>query len=153
MKIRVFTDGACSGNPGPGGWAFCILLDECHKIFSGGEKNTTNNRMELKAAVKAIKEAAKIKKCNLIEIISDSAYVVNAIQKNWIEQWQKNKWKTSNKEDVKNKDLWLELLEAFDECKKLNIDVEFNKVKGHSGNYLNELVDKVAKEEVEKIKK
>lgn len=152
MKIRVFTDGACSGNPGPGGWASCILLDEYNKTISGGEENTTNNRMELLAVVRAIQEASKVVNCSKIEIFSDSAYVVNAIQKKWLAQWQKNNWKTSDKNDVKNKDLWLELIEEMNVCEKWGIEIIFNKVKGHSGNYLNELVDEVARKEVNKIK-
>lgn len=152
MKIRAFTDGACSGNPGPGGWASCILLKDCQKMFSGGAKETTNNRMELTSVIKAIQAAYKEEECKEIEIFSDSAYVVNAINSNWLAKWKGNDWKNSEYKDIKNKDLWVELSEELELLSSFDINITIIKVKGHSGNFFNELVDKVAKKEVEKYK-
>lgn len=152
MKIRAFTDGACSGNPGPGGWASCILLKDCQKMFSGGAKETTNNRMELTSVIKAIQAAYKEEECKEIEIFSDSAYVVNAINSNWLAKWKGNDWKNSECKDIKNKDLWVELSEELELLSSFDINITIIKVKGHSGNFFNELVDKVAKKEVEKYR-
>lgn len=153
-KIRVFTDGACSENPGPGGWAAVFCLSDKNIVISGGQKNTTNNRMELLAVIKAIEKVISKRKrrANLIvEIHSDSAYVVNAIEKDWVLKWQKCKWKTTAKKDVKNRDLWEKLLELMNKESKMKI--RFIKVKGHSGNMFNEMADRAAVKEVDKIKK
>ena len=157
MKVRIFTDGACSENPGPGGWAVVFnSASKCHTI-SGNEKLTTNNRMELRAVIEAFKRIiAKEKKLKMsdftYEIYSDSAYVVNTINNHWIEAWQKNNWQTTKREDVKNRDLWEEFSKLRKEARQLGILIDLIKVKGHSGNTFNELVDKLAKEESIKVK-
>lgn len=147
MKIRIYTDGACSGNPGPGGWAAVILFPNEKQEISGAEEETTNNRMELKAAVEALSLAIKLghKK---IDLYSDSAYVVNAVKNKWIKKWGENGWKTTKREDVKNKDLWLKLIDLLSKSNEIN----FIKVKGHSGDKNNERVDALAKREVERLK-
>ena len=135
--IKIYTDGSCLTNPGDGGWAAIINIDGEIKKISGNEKNTTNNRMELMAPINALKY---INSKDPIEIFTDSKYVKNGITE-WINTWVLNNWKTSNKEDVKNKDLWFELY-------KLNqsLNVKWNWVKAHAGNTLNEEVDILAKE-------
>jgi ribonuclease HI len=145
MKIRIFTDGACSGNPGPGGWAAIILFPNDRQEISGFEEDTTNNRMELRAAVEALKLTLSMGHSK-IDIYSDSAYVVNAVKNNWIKKWGSNGWKTVGHEDVKNKDLWLKLVDLLDRAR----DVNFIKVKGHSGDKNNERVDKLARKEIER---
>ena len=135
--IKIYTDGSCLSNPGNGGWAAIINIDGEIKKISGNEKNTTNNRMELMAPIKALKN---INSKDTIEIFTDSKYVKNGITE-WINTWVLNNWKTSNKEDVKNKDLWIELY-------KLNqsLNVKWNWIKAHAGDTLNEEVDILAKE-------
>ena len=135
--IKIYTDGSCFKNPGNGGWAAIINDDGDIKKVSGNAKNTTNNRMELMAPINALKEMDPNKQ---IEIYTDSQYVKLGITK-WIKTWLKNNWKTSKKEDVKNKDLWLEL-------HKLNksLNIKWNWVKAHAGNPVNEEVDLLAKE-------
>ena len=134
--IKIYTDGSCLENPGSGGWAAIINDDSNIKKISGSEKNTTNNRMELMAPINALK---KIDPNKEIEIYTDSQYVKLGITE-WINTWLENNWKTSKKENVKNKDLWLEL---YNLNKSLN--VKWNWVKAHSGNTLNEEVDLLAK--------
>ena len=134
--IKIYTDGSCLENPGKGGWAAIINDDGDMKKVSGGEKNTTNNRMELMAPINALKGINPNKE---IEIYTDSQYVKLGITQ-WINTWLKNNWKTSKKEDVKNKDLWLEL---YNLNKSLN--VSWNWIKAHAGNPLNEEVDLLAK--------
>ena len=135
--IKIYTDGSCLSNPGDGGWAAIINIDGEFKKISGYEKNTTNNRMELMAPIKALKDMSSK---DVIEIFTDSKYVKNGITE-WINTWVLNNWKTSNKEDVKNKDLWIQLY-------KLNqsLNVKWNWVKAHAGDTLNEEVDILAKE-------
>ena len=135
--IKIYTDGSCLTNPGDGGWAAIINIDGEIKKISGSEKNTTNNRMELMAPINALKY---INSEDPIEIFTDSKYVKNGITE-WINTWVLNNWKTSNKEDVKNKDLWIELY-------KLNqsLNVKWNWIKAHAGDTLNEEVDILAKE-------
>lgn len=159
MKIRIFTDGACSGNPGVGGWGALIMFPEHQSPMSGSEANTTNNRMELTAVVqplyKVIKDWEDINEWDEfegIEVISDSAYVVNGVNQKWIEAWKRNGWKTTNKEPVKNKELWIKLDKLILKAKEKEIKLDFIKVKGHAGNHFNEMVDKMAREEVNKIK-
>ena len=137
MKFKIYTDGACSGNPGRGGWA-AIILDEDSKQsnISGTESNTTNNRMELMAPINALKDMDPKKE---IEIYTDSQYVKLGITE-WINTWIKNNWKTSKKENVKNKDLWLELYNL-----NQSLNIKWNWVKAHAGNPLNEEVDLLAK--------
>jgi ribonuclease HI len=135
MKLKIYTDGACSGNPGKGGWAAIILDDTNQSSISGGEKNTTNNRMELMAPIMALK---KIKKKSEITIFTDSKYVKDGIT-DWIKKWKQNNWKSANKKPVKNKDLWVKLDNA---CLKHKITWKW--VKAHSGNKYNNLVDELA---------
>ena len=143
MQIKIYTDGACIGNPGPGGWAAILLIEDNKKEIFGGEKLTTNNRMELTAAIKALEYCDKQEKKQLslkqIKIYTDSNYVKDGITI-WINNWQKNNWKTADKKNVKNVDLWKKLKELV----KSN-EVEWNWIKGHSQNPMNELADKLAK--------
>ena len=134
--IKIYTDGSCMSNPGNGGWAAIININGKIKKISGNEKNTTNNRMELMAPINALKN---INSKDPIEIFTDSKYVKNGITE-WINTWVLNNWKTSKKENVKNKDLWLEL-------HKLNqsLNLKWNWVKAHAGDPLNEEVDMLAK--------
>lgn len=143
--VTIYTDGACSGNPGPGGWGVILMHGQNKKELSGGETDTTNNRMELLAVICSLKTLTK--PCD-VELYSDSAYVINAFNQNWIENWQKNDWKTSSKSPVKNKDLWLELLSLL----KVH-NVKFIKVKGHSDNQFNNRCDELARNEIVKIQK
>ena len=143
MEIKIYTDGACVGNPGPGGWAAIILMENEKKELFGGEKLTTNNRMELTAAIKALEycDAQEGKQLSLkqIRIYTDSTYVKEGITV-WINNWEKNNWKTADKKNVKNVDLWKSLKELI----KSN-QIEWNWIKGHSDDPLNDLVDKLAK--------
>ena len=141
--VEIYSDGACSKNPGPGGWA-CILKHEGHELkMSGKEPNTTNNRMELTAVIKAL-EALK-KPCTL-KIFTDSKYVVDSINKGWAEKWQQNNWIKSNKKKVLNPDLWQKLLSLLE-----SHTAEFIWVKGHSGHPENELCDRMAVAEYRKL--
>lgn len=142
-EIEIYTDGACSGNPGPGGFCAILNYNGIEKIISGGEARTTNNRMELMAVIVALK--ALKEKCN-VKLYSDSAYVCNAINNNWLMSWQLNSWRNSNKKEVLNKDLWLELINLLTEHK-----VEFIKVKGHADNEKNNRCDKIARSEIAKL--
>ena len=136
MKYIVYTDGACSGNPGPGGWGAIIIDEKKNQInLSGREKLTTNNRMELTAPIMALK---KIKKSSEIIIYTDSTYLKNGITI-WIKNWKKNGWKSANKKPVKNKDLW----EKLDNLCEQNI-VNWKWVKGHASNKYNNLADELA---------
>jgi len=144
MEIKIYTDGACVGNPGPGGWAAIILLENEKKELFGGERLTTNNRMELIAAIKGLeycsKQEEKQPSLKLVRIFTDSTYVKEGITV-WINNWEKNNWKTADKKNVKNVDLWKRLKELV----KSN-QVEWNWVKGHSEDLMNDLADKLAKE-------
>ena len=135
--IKIYTDGSCLSNPGNGGWAAIININGEIKKISGNEKNTTNNRMELMAPINALKN---INSKDLIEIFTDSKYVKNGITE-WINKWVLNNWKTSKKEEIKNKDLWIELYEL-----NQSLNVKWNWVKAHAGDTLNEEVDILAKE-------
>ena len=136
MKYKIYTDGACSGNPGPGGWGAVIFdQDDKQKNISGSEKNTTNNRMELLAAIMSLK---KIKTNSEVVIFTDSTYVKNGITE-WMKNWKKNGWKNSSKKPVKNKDLWVKL----DKLCEAN-SVSWKWVKGHSSNEFNNLADELA---------
>jgi len=140
-KVDIYTDGACLGNPGPGGWAFIIKYRNGNiKEFSGSEKYTTNNKMELTAAIKAIKY---FKKKIIINIYTDSKYLKDGITI-WIKKWKLNGWKTSNKKNVKNSDLW-KLLEE----KIQNHEIHWMWVKGHNENIFNEKADMLAKKAIE----
>ena len=142
-NITIYTDGACSGNPGKGGWGAILMYNDAKKEISGGESQTTNNRMELTAVIKGL-EALK-EECN-VDIYSDSAYVVNAFLQDWITNWQNNGWK-SKKGVVLNIDLWQRLIEL---TKKHN--VTWHKVKGHADNEFNNRCDALARGEIAKIK-
>ena len=135
MKFKIYTDGACSGNPGKGGWAAIILDGKDQSSISGSENKTTNNRMELMAPIMALK---KIKNKSEIVIYTDSRYVKDGITE-WIKKWKLNNWKSSNKKPVKNKDLWLKLDNS---CQKHNVSWKW--VKAHAGNKFNNLVDELA---------
>ena len=152
MKVRIFTDGACSENPGPGGWAAVINTANKCSTISGNEKTTTNNRMELKAVIEAFKKVLIKNKNAEYELYSDSAYVVNSINNGWIDKWQQNNWKTTKNDDVKNRDLWEEFAYLKNKVESLGIYIQIIKIKGHAGNTFNELVDKLAKEESFKAK-
>jgi len=142
-KIVVYTDGACSGNPGPGGWGAVIIFpDGTVQEMSGGEEHTTNQRMEMKAAIKAL---STLEPSSKVELYSDSAYLVNAFLQGWLEKWKKNGWLTAKKKDVDNRDLWEELVTLEE---KLNIT--WKKVKGHSNDYYNDKCDKLAREAIPK---
>lgn len=142
-RVVLYTDGACSGNPGAGGWASILSFKGREKIFSGGEKETTNNRMELMAVIVGLEN---IKSGNKVSVFSDSAYVVNAFNQNWISNWKKRNWRTSAGDGVANKELWQRLLSAMEEK-----EVEFVKVKGHSDNEKNNRCDALAREEILKL--
>ena len=143
-NVTIYTDGACSGNPGPGGWGAILMYKDVKKEISGGLKNTTNNIMELTAVIEALK---LLKYPCKVSVYSDSAYVVNAFNQGWIYNWRKNNWKTANKEPVKNKELWEKLYELTQKHK-----VEFIKVKGHSDNEYNNRCDELAVKESQKFK-
>ena len=142
-KVIIYTDGACSGNPGPGGWGAILMYKGAKKEISGGMKNTTNNIMEITAVVEALK-CLKVE--SDVEVYSDSAYTVNAFKQGWIYNWIKNGWKTANKEPVKNKELWQELYALTKKHK-----VEFIKVKGHSDNEFNNRCDEIAREVIQNL--
>ena len=136
MKYIIYTDGACSGNPGKGGWAAIILDGELnYSSISGNENNTTNNRMELMAPIRALK---KIKKKSEITIYTDSKYVKDGIT-DWIRKWKLNNWKNAKKQSVKNKDLWIKLDNS---CQKHKVSWKW--VKAHAENKMNNLVDELA---------
>ena len=142
-KVIIYTDGACSGNPGPGGWGAILMYKDAKKEISGGMKNTTNNIMEISAVIEALK-CLKVE--SDVQIYSDSAYVVNAFNQKWIDSWIKNNWKTSGKEPVKNKEIWQEL---YDLTKVHN--VKFIKVKGHSDNEFNNRCDEMARNAIKTL--
>ena len=135
MKIKIYTDGACSGNPGKGGWGALIQENDNEKKLSGSELNTTNNRMELTAVIRALEHYDEAKE---IEVFTDSKYVMQGITE-WIKNWKTNHWKTSQKKDVKNKYLWV-LLDSV----SAKHDIKWSWVKGHAGDYGNEIADKLA---------
>ena len=139
--IKIYTDGACSGNPGIGGWGVVILEYKKEEIFlNGGNDNTTNNKMELTAAIQALKY---FKKSQNITLFTDSKYVKDGIQ-SWIQNWKKNGWKTSAKKPVKNKELWIEL----DDLITIH-NIQWEWVKGHAGNEHNEKADYLARQYIE----
>ena len=135
-KVTIYTDGACSGNPGPGGWAAILMVGDVKKELCGGDASTTNNRMELLAVINGLK--ALTRPCE-VDVYSDSAYVVNAFLQNWIGKWAVNGWRNSAKAEVANSDLWKELLKLTSVHK-----VNFIKVKGHADNEFNNRCDELA---------
>lgn len=138
--IKIYTDGSCIGNPGKGGWAAIIFEKEKKSIISGSEENTTNNRMELKAPIEALK---KISNESKIEVFTDSKYVKQGITE-WIKNWKNNNWKTASKQNVKNVDLWKEL-----DNLSSNFDIKWTWVKGHSDVAYNNEVDELARNAAE----
>lgn len=143
-KLQIYTDGACSGNPGIGGWGAILIFNQIQKKLSGGEQLTTNNRMELSAVIFALKA---VKEPCMIELYSDSAYLINAFEKGWIDSWQKNNWRTADKKEVQNKDLWESLLVLIKPHQ-----MKWIKVIGHADNELNNECDRMARAEVETIR-
>ncbi len=142
-EVTIYTDGACSGNPGPGGWASILMAGGAKKELSGGEANTTNNRMELMAVIEGLRA---LKRPCKVDVYSDSAYVVNAFSQNWIDKWVRNGWKNSAKAEVANSDLWKELISLT-----TMHNVTFHKVKGHADNEFNNRCDELAVAEWKKI--
>lgn len=143
-SVYLYTDGACSGNPGPGGWCAVLRYGIRDRIISGGEKSTTNNRMELTAVIEGLR--ALKEQCKVI-CITDSKYVCDAVNKHWLDSWQKKSWKKSNGKPVLNPDLWIE----FVKLTSLH-DVSFQWIKGHDGHPENELCDRTAVTEAQKYK-
>jgi ribonuclease HI len=141
-KVEAFTDGACRGNPGPGGWGVLLRYGDKEKELYGGEKNTTNNRMELMAAIMALESLTRSVK---VEVTTDSVYVKNGIS-SWIAKWKKNGWKTANRKPVKNVDLWKRLDTAVQEH-----DVDWHWVKGHAGHAENERADQLANRGIDEL--
>lgn len=141
-KIQIYTDGACSGNPGPGGWGAVLFFKNNKKEISGFNPNTTNNQMELTAAIEALNKLKE--KCN-VELFSDSAYLINGFNEGWIEKWQLNGFKNSNKKQVQNIEMWQKLIEFS----KFH-NIKWIKVKGHSDNEYNNRCDELATGEIAK---
>lgn len=142
-EVIIYTDGACSYNPGPGGWGAILMFGGQKKEISGGDEMTTNNQMELLAVIKAL---SALKEPCKVEIFTDSAYVCNAFQQDWISGWLMRGWKNANKKPVANRELWEELIALTQKH-----IVHFNKVKGHADNEFNNRCDLLARMEVEKI--
>ncbi len=142
-QVTIYTDGACLGNPGPGGWCCILTYNGREKIFSGGEKHTTNNRMELMSVIEGLK---MLKEPCFAQIVSDSKYVVDAFNNKWIYSWINNNWKKSGGSPVKNRELWEELLKQCD-----NHKVSFKHIKGHSGHEYNERCDVEARKQAETL--
>lgn len=143
-KVDIYTDGACSGNPGIGGWCAILIYNGIEKAISGFNKQTTNNRMEVFAIIQGL--AALKERCE-VTIYSDSAYAVNAIENGWLESWKRNGWRTGDNKEVKNIDLWNDLSLRMSEH-----NVRFVKVKGHADNEYNNLCDKTARAEIDKCR-
>ena len=136
--VVVFTDGACAGNPGPGGWAWAVAPSG-RPCGSGGEARTTNQRMELQAVLEALRALGVGSEAGSVEVVSDSTYVVNCFRDRWWANWQRNGWKNAKKQPVANADIWVPLVELVQSG-----DVRFRWVKGHSGDSMNDLVDSLA---------
>ncbi len=141
--VEIYTDGACSGNPGKGGWCAILLYGGVEKVISGGDAQTTNNRMEVYAAIAGL--SALTRKCDVL-LYSDSAYLVNAVELGWLSNWRRNKWKTADGKPVKNRELWEQLSELLAEH-----NVTFVKVKGHADNEYNNRCDAAARAEIAKL--
>lgn len=143
-QITIYTDGACSGNPGDGGYGAILMYGDYVKEISGGERNTTNNRMEMKAVIKALK---MLKEPCEVEVYSDSAYVVNAFNENWIENWRARSWRKSDGKAVLNVELWQALIKLTNKH-----NVKFVKVKGHSDNEYNNRCDELARGAIDALR-
>jgi ribonuclease HI len=137
-EVIIYTDGACSGNPGPGGWGAVLLWNKKRKELSGGSPDTTNNRMEMQAVIEALNA---LKKPCVVKIHSDSALIINAFRKKWIDNWKKKGWRKSDKKPVENQDLWEKMLKSMKPH-----EIHWIKVKGHAGIELNERADQLAVE-------
>lgn len=142
-EVMIYTDGACSGNPGPGGWGAILFYGSHKKEISGGVKATTNNRMEIQAVIEGL---SLLKEPCAVKVYSDSAYVVNCFQKGWIHSWLRNGWRNSKKEPVENQDLWKQLWDLMKQHA-----VEYVKVKGHSDNEWNNRCDELAREAIKRL--
>jgi ribonuclease HI len=142
-RVEIFTDGACSGNPGPGGWGVLLRFGETEKTLNGAEDHTTNNRMELMAAIMGLK--ALQRPCK-VRLVTDSIYVKKGITE-WMTQWRKKNWRTADNKPVKNQDLWEQLNGLVAEH-----DIEWEWVKGHSGHVENDLADELAREAIIKLR-
>ena len=142
-EVVIYTDGACSGNPGPGGYGAILMYKGNKKEISGGQKDTTNNVMEITAVVEGLE---LLKYPCKVKVYSDSAYVVNCFKQGWIENWRKNGWKTASKDPVKNKELWQRLYELTQKH-----EVDFIKVKGHSDNEFNNRCDELARNAIKEL--
>jgi ribonuclease HI len=140
--VKIYTDGACRGNPGLGGWGALMIFEGKEKELCGGQENTTNNQMELKAAIEALKALSE--PC-MVELTTDSKYVMQGITL-WIDNWKRNNWKTATKKDVKNKDLWIELYDL-----KSQHQIDWKWVKGHSGHRENEIADDLANKGIDNL--
>lgn len=140
MTVEIFTDGACRGNPGPGGWGAILRINEHEKLISGAEVETTNNRMELTAAISALQ---CLKKPSRVDLTTDSQYVKNGIS-TWIHNWKRNGWRTADRKPVKNVDLW----QVLDELVQRH-EVHWHWIKGHSGHPENELADELARKAID----
>jgi ribonuclease HI len=138
-KVTITTDGACLGNPGPGGWAALLQFKEKEKMISGGDPETTNNRMELQAVIEGL--GALKRRCH-VTVVTDSQYVMKAFQEGWLQNWERNGWKTADRKPVKNQELWQALVEL-----EQKHDVHWKWVKGHSGHEENERVDEEARQQ------
>lgn len=147
-EIVIYTDGGCSGNPGPGGWGIVVIADGLVKMLSGGEKDTTNNKMELTAAINALKVVRNTPSFEGRKIVVniDSQYVRNGIT-SWIKNWKAKGWKTADKKPVKNQELWMEL-----DALNAGLDIDWNWVKGHAGVEFNEMCDDLCKQEMAKFR-
>lgn len=142
--VHLYTDGACSGNPGPGGWAAVLVANEQVRLMSGFDPATTNNRMELLGVIHGLEA---LKRPTQVHVVTDSTYVKNAFTEGWLEGWQRNGWKTSSKEPVKNQDLWLKL------CHLRRVhQLTWEWIKGHSGHTMNELCDTLARTAIRESK-
>lgn len=142
-KVTIYTDGACSGNPGPGGWGAILMYNDIKKEISGGENPTTNNKMELTAAIEAL---LVLKKPCEVDLYSDSAYLINCFKNGWLKAWKEKNWVNSKKEPVKNIDLWSKL----DELSTIH-KINWIKVKGHADNIYNNRCDELARMETSKF--
>ena len=142
-EVIIYTDGACSGNPGKGGWGAVLIYGKVQKEISGAAKETTNNQMELTAPIEALK---LLKRPCRVTLYSDSAYLINAFQNGWLEKWRNNGWKTAGKQEVKNKELWMEI----DRLAQIH-QIEWIKVKGHSDNVYNNRCDELATTAIKKL--
>ena len=143
--VTIYTDGACSKNPGPGGWGCVLICGSYRKEANGNAAETTHNRMELTAAIEALR---MLKRSCSVDLYTDSAYLCNAFDKGWLNHWRRNGWKTANKHEVENRDLWEQLNSLCD-----THDVRFHKVKGHADNEENNRCDKLARSAIKELLK